>query len=193
VWCKPCAVDVEIQPLDEDTWPLLTDLFGPNGAVAGCWCTWFMQTRKERAERGNDGNRELLHGLVRAGRPLGLLAIEDRKAAGWVAVAPRPTYSRLEASPVSRVDDNGPDVWTVTCFFVRAGARRHGIGGALLVAAVDYALSRGARVVEGFPVDTAGRRVGSGELYHGTLGMFSDAGFELIERRGTRRALVRRG
>lgn len=58
---------------------------------------------------------------------------------------------------------------------------------------MSFAFDRGARVVEGFPVDTAGRRLGSGELYHGTLAMFTDAGFELVERRGTRRALVRRG
>ena len=184
---------MEIQPLTEQTWPLLTDLFGPNGAVAGCWCTWFMQTKGELARRGSDGNRALLHGLVRSGADLGLLVVEDSRAHGWVAVAPRPTYSRLEASSLTRVDDHGPDVWTVTCFFVRAGHRKSGIGGALLSAAVDHAMSRGARVVEGFPVDTEGRRMGSGELYHGTLGMFTDAGFEFVERRGKRRALVRRG
>ena len=187
------GADVEIQPLTEETWPLLTELFGPNGAVGGCWCTWFMQTNKQVTQRGNSGNRDLLHGLVRDGQPLGLLAVEDGKALGWVAVAPRPTYPRLDASPIGRVADAGPDVWSVTCFFVRAGSRKRGTGGLLLSAAVDYALSHGARVVEGFPVDTTGRKLGAGELYHGTLDMFTDAGFAVIERRGTRRALVRRG
>lgn len=32
----------------------------------------------------------------------------------------------------------------------------------------------------------------SGDLYHGTLEMFLAAGFELLDRRGTRRALVRK-
>src|SRR3712207_7596042 len=45
---------------------------------------------------------------------------------------------------------------------------------------------------EGYPVDTNGLKVGSGELYHGTLSMFLDAGFTLVERRGTRRALDRK-
>ena len=124
---------MEVRPLTEQTWPLLAELFGPNGAVAGCWCTWFMQTKKDLAARGSEGNKELLHGLVREGRPLGLLAIEDDRALGWVAVAPRPTYPRLQASRVTTVDDHGPGVWTVTCFFVKAGTRRRGHGRDLAV------------------------------------------------------------
>jgi hypothetical protein len=57
---------------------------------------------------------------------------------------------------------------------------------------VDFARERGARVVEGYPMDTEGARRSAGDLYHGTLEMFLTAGFTLVERRGTRRALVRR-
>ena len=185
--------DVEIQPLTEGTWPLLVDLFGPDGVYDGCWCTWFMQSKKEMASRGGDGNRELMHGRVRSGAPLGLLAVEDGKALGWVAVAPRPTYPRLKASVISRIDDEVPDLWTVTCFYVGEGGRRRGLGGSLLSAAFDYAVAHGARTVEGFPVDTSTREFAAHELYHGTLDMFTAAGFELVERRGKSRALVRRG
>jgi len=62
----------------------------------------------------------------------------------------------------------------------------------LLDAAVEYAKARGARAVEGYPVDTGGEKANSGDLYHGTLSLFLDAGFELVERRGKRRALVSR-
>jgi len=50
----------------------------------------------------------------------------------------------------------------------------------------------GARAVEGYPIDTADRGLQPGDLYYGTLQAFGDAGFELVERRGVRRALVRR-
>lgn len=88
--------------------------------------------------------------------------------------------------------DAGPDTWSVTCFFVHRSARGQGLARTLVDAAVDYARDRGARVVEGHPVDTEGQKRVSGDLYHGTLDMFLSAGFTLVERRGTRRALVRK-
>lgn len=60
----------------------------------------------------------------------------------------------------------------------------------LLRAAVGYAAEHGADVVEGYPVEPDGHR--AADLYHGTVRMFTDAGFELVERRGPARALVRR-
>jgi GNAT superfamily N-acetyltransferase len=138
-----------------------------------------------------EDNRAFLREKVDAKAPLGLLAIEDDEPLGWVAVAPRTTYPRLTRSKVTHSDGDS-DTWSVTCFFVHRTARRQGLAGTLLDAAVDWARSRGAVAVEGHPVDTEGERCGSDELYHGTLAMFLAAGFELVDRRGTRRALVRR-
>ena len=183
---------MDIRPLTQETWPELVELFGPNGAVAGCWCTWFMQSNAELRERGSDGNRELLHGLVREGKPLGVLALADGTAMGWAAVAPRSTYRRLGRSKVTSVADESPDLWSVTCFYVKPGTRKRGTGGALLAGAVDYAAAQGARVIEAFPVDTEGGKRGAGDLYHGTVAMFLAQGFTLVERRGTSRALVRK-
>ncbi|MFD1150327.1 hypothetical protein [Saccharothrix hoggarensis] len=61
----------------------------------------------------------------------------------------------------------------------------------LLEHAVRFAREHGARAVEGYPVERGGAKKSSGDLYHGTVGMFTDAGFEVVERRGPSRALVR--
>ena len=61
----------------------------------------------------------------------------------------------------------------------------------LLEAAVDFARERGAEVVEAYPIDTAGAKRSSAELYTGTLAMFERAGFEEVARRGGR-PIVRR-
>jgi hypothetical protein len=114
---------------------------------------------------------------------------------GWVAVAPRPVYVRLERSPIARPVDRSEglsDVWSVTCFFIQRTTRSSGLAASLLDEAVRFAFDRGARVVEGYPVDTEGQRRSSGDLYHGTLSQFVAAGFDVIERRGVRRALVRK-
>ncbi|MCP3800454.1 GNAT family N-acetyltransferase [Allokutzneria sp. A3M-2-11 16] len=156
---------------------------------------WFRQSNAGQRENAGEGNRKALKGLVHAGTPLGLLAIQEDHAVGWVAVAPRSDYSRLErsqvAKPVEREEDL-TDVWSVTCFFVHRSARRQGVTAALLEAAVEHAREGDARVVEGYPVDTEGAKRESSSLYHGTLNLFLANGFEVVQRRGTRRALVRR-
>jgi GNAT superfamily N-acetyltransferase len=180
---------VDILELTEDTWPSLETLFSANKTVGGCWCVWFMRPHAEVQAGWGAANRSFLHQQL--GNPLGLLAIDDDGPAGWVAVAPRPAYPRLATSKIT-TSDAGPDTWSVTCFFVHRRARGQGLAATLLSAAVDFAAERGASAVEGHPVDTEGTRRSSGDLYHGTLDMFRAAGFALVDRRGTRRALVRK-
>jgi GNAT superfamily N-acetyltransferase len=181
---------MEIVELTEETWPSLEKLFSANKTVGGCWCVWFMRPHAEVQAGWGAGNRSFLHDQL--GSPLGLLALDDDgEPAGWVAVAPRSAYLRLATSQIS-ASDGGPGTWSVTCFFVHRRARRHGLTHDLLTAAVDYAARRGATAVEGHPVDTEGIRRPSGDLFHGTLDTFLAAGFALVERRGTRRALVRK-
>ncbi|KAA2251268.1 GNAT family N-acetyltransferase [Solihabitans fulvus] len=164
---------------------------------------WFRQTTGEYRSGVGDSNRSEFRALAHTGAPIGLLAFDtdtdadatDAEAVGWVALAPRGDYSRLERAQVARPIDPDEDltgVWSVTCFFVHRKARGGGVAAQLLDAAVRWAADRGARTVEGYPVDTDGERRTSSDLYHGTLRMFVDAGFELVDRRGTRRALVRR-
>jgi GNAT superfamily N-acetyltransferase len=181
----------DIVELTHDTWPTLEKLFSANKTVGGCWCVWFMRPRAETDAGWGEGNKAFLRAQLDSPARLGLLAVEDGEPLGWVAVAPRPTYPRLATSKITH-SDAGPDTWSVTCFFVHRTARGRGLAVTLLDAAVDYARSHGAAAVEGHPVDTEGQRRGSGDLYHGTLAMFLSAGFDLVERRGTRRALVRR-
>lgn len=182
---------MEFVELTEDTWPKLATLFAANKTVGGCWCTWFLRPRAETDAGWGEGNRDFLHARVAAGAPLGLLAVENGEPLGWVALAPRPSYVRLGASPITR-SDGGVETWSVTCFFVHRSARRRGLAAQLLDAAVDHARERGATAVEAFPVDTEGSRRGAGDLYHGTRTMFTAAGFTVLDRRGTRRALVRK-
>jgi GNAT superfamily N-acetyltransferase len=186
---------VRVAELSPATWPALEKLFGPKGADAGCWCMFFRLPNPDFRAGAYEPNRVALRELAGSGKPVGLLAFEGDDAVGWVAVAPRAAYRRLERSTVARPADPAEDlsgVWSVTCFFVHRTARRSGVGGVLLTEAVRYAGEHGAAVVEGYPVDTQGQRKSSAELYHGTLSLFTDAGFRVVERRGVRRALVRK-
>lgn len=186
---------VEVKELTEETWPALEKLFGPKGADAGCWCMFFRLPGPDFRTGAYEPNRAALRELAASDEPVGLLAFDGDEAVGWVAVAPRPVYRRLQKSTVAKPvnpDEDLSGVWSVTCFFIHRGARRSGVSRLLLEAAVRFAADRGARVVEGYPVDTKGERKTSAELYHGTLAVFQAAGFAVVEPRGVRRALVRK-
>jgi GNAT superfamily N-acetyltransferase len=179
-------VDLRIEPVTPDRWDDLVAVFGERGEASRCWCMYFRLPRPEWAAGGREANREQLRGLVRGGREPGLLAYADGEPAGWVSVAPREEFlPHLERTRVLRPAP-GEGVWSVLCFVVRPGLRRRGIAGALLDAAVDFARDRGARAVEGHPLDDARRKVHAMEAYVGVASMFARAGFTEIDRRGSR-------
>ena len=62
--------------------------------------------------------------------------------------------------------------------------------GPFLKAAVDYARQRGAKIVEGYPIEPAGRLSGySG--YTGVASSFRKAGFVEVLRRSERQPIMR--
>jgi GNAT superfamily N-acetyltransferase len=139
--------------------------------------------------------REQTHcGDPRSDATTGLVAYVAGEPVGWCAVEPRPSYPRMLRN--NRVpwegrneDKSDGSVWAVTCFVVRKGFRRRGIGSALARAAVDFARCGGARAVEAYPMTT--KEALSGELHVGTHGMFIAAGFTEIGRPSIRRAVMR--
>jgi GNAT superfamily N-acetyltransferase len=189
---------LEIHPVTADRWKELAAFFGPSGAFAHCWCTWWRQTgaefRQGEAE-GGAGNRDLMHKIVRAGSEPGLLAYRDGAPVGWISVAPRPQYGRIIRS--RRI---GPEpeeaaneaVWSVVCFWIPRRERGKGVANALLKGAVDHARMRGAAVLEAYPVDTAGGRQPAANLFTGTLAMFQRAGFREVDRPRGSQLVMRR-
>ena len=187
---QPLPEGLEVHAVTPDRWDDLAALAGERGFTSGCWCMWWRVTSKEFDERHGAGLRRDLHRLVTTGPEPGLLAYVDGVPAGWVAVAPRDEYPRLDRSPKLRRLDDRP-VWSITCFTIDRRHRRRGVAAALLDAAVDFARRRGAEVVEAYPIDTVGGKRSSADLYTGTLAMFERAGFEEVARRGGR-PIVRR-
>ncbi|MDQ3931962.1 MAG: GNAT family N-acetyltransferase, partial [Actinomycetota bacterium] len=111
------AEPLQIRPLTPHRWGDLEALFGPRGAVAGCWCMWWRQTAREFEQYAGEANRQALRSIVEEGQVPGLLAYRDGRTVGWVSVAPRKEFGRLDRSPtLGRVDET--PVWSVACFYV---------------------------------------------------------------------------
>jgi GNAT superfamily N-acetyltransferase len=106
-------------------------------------------------------------------------------------VAPRATYRRLEASRVLAPVDDQP-VWSVPCFFVARAHRGHGQGARMLREAAKLAARRGAKVLEGYPVDTRGKRSADAFVWTGLPSTFEAAGFVEVARRSRARPIMRR-
>ena len=101
-----------------------------------------------------------------------LLAYADGVPVGWCSIAPREEFRGLERyRKLARIDDAA--VWSVTCFFVDRQYRRIGLTVDLVEAAVRHASANGARVVEGYPVESTAVSY----TYMGSPETFVRAGF----------------
>jgi ribosomal protein S18 acetylase RimI-like enzyme len=134
-------------------------------------------------------NRADLKALVDGGNQPGLIGYRGKAPVGWISLAPREEFRKLERSPVMKAVDDKP-VWSVICFVVPSEHRGQGVATALLDAAVKYAKKRGARLVEAYPVDKPGQ-VDDETLWFGAKSMYDKAGFREVARRKPHRPVVR--
>lgn len=184
------SASIEIHPLTPERWPDLEKLFGPRGAVGGCWCMYWRLKSSEYEQLKGSGNRALFKDLVGQGEPPGLLVYLDGEPAGWCALGPRPDFSRLGRSRILAPVDDRP-VWSIVCFFIHRQHRQSGLSEKLLAAAVEYARARGAEVLEGYPVEPKQEKMPSVFAYTGLANTFRKLGFSEVQRRSETRPIMR--
>lgn len=182
---------LRVLPATPERWDDLAKLFGPKGACAGCWCMWWRRSAAEWTRGKGDGNRRALRRLVDSGEPPGLIAYDGDEPMGWIAVAPREAYPRLAASRSLKPVDDAP-VWSVTCFFVTRDRRGRGVSTVLLRAAAEHARSRGARMLEGYPVVSRSGKMPDAFAWTGLPGSFERAGFREVARPSASRRIMRK-
>lgn len=183
---------VNIVDATADRWDCLADLIGDRGDPSRCWCQYNRgQGRYEHD--GRDRNRAAMHDqIVDAIIPQGVLALDQKRAIGWCALAPRKDYPRLKHMQAAKLTQDEEGLWSVTCFVVRMGFRRQGVATELLQGAIELARRHDARIVEAYPVDSSARPVGSSAvLFQGPLSMYLQAGFAEVARTSATRAIVR--
>jgi len=173
---------VSVVPVTSDNWKDFTRLFESKGAPHYCWCTPY---RMHDARHLDDAEKKRrMKSLVGREVPIGVLAFEGDEPIGWCSIAPRETYVRLEKSrTMPRVTPPTTSTWSVLCFFVPRSRRKQGVTRALLDGAVAYARKHGAKVVEGYPFDTAG----ISSTHRGHSRVFEATGFHQDGRRWARK------
>ncbi|HEV2249540.1 MAG TPA: GNAT family N-acetyltransferase [Candidatus Limnocylindria bacterium] len=153
-----------------------------SGSGSSCWDIFPRLTGVEQRAAGLDGpgarRRAKLTALAKRRHAPGLLAYRGREAVGWISVGPRSTYHRTASSKATPAVDELP-VWVIPCMAVRREARGTGVATALIRAAVDHALERGAPAVEAYP-RADGKRVHDEWAFYGTEALFEKAGFTKV-------------
>jgi len=191
---------MRIVPANEASCEDLQAIFGTRGTGAWCQCQRYKLAPREAfskfpvEERAFRLRRQTDCGNPGSDTTSGLVAYLDGEPAGWCAVEPRSAYEGLvrtfkvpwEGRDEDRADDS---VWAVTCLFTRAGFRKRGVSRALTQAAVGFARERGARALEGYPINT--KDVIAEELHVGTQGVFAAAGLTEVSRPTPRRLVMR--
>ena len=183
---KQAVSKLQFHPVTPERLADLARFSEQQGKFRYCSCMRWRMRSTEFQRSTKEGRVAALDGLVGQGAPVGILAYSDGEPVGWCSIAPRQTYRALERyRALPRLDD--APVWSVVCFFVDRHTRRQGITLGLLRAAVDYARSHGAKVIEGYPVEPGPRLY----AYMGSPSTFRRAGFRDVTPAGQARPVMR--
>jgi len=122
--------------------------------------------------------------------PQGLIASLHSEPVGWIALAPREDYMKLENSRVFKRIDDKP-VWSITCFFIKKGFRHMGLSQQLIKGAIDFAKKKKIKTLEAYPAIPYAEKVPHPFLWVGVLSSFIKNGFKIIRQNSKSRAMVR--
>ncbi len=161
-----------------ENWSDFEGLFECRGGPKACWCMVWRATPEEAKKTDGSTRKAAMKARVKAGTTVGLLGYLDKEPVAWCSVAPRSSYRPLVAKGGK---DEG--IWSIACFFVVRRMRGEGISRRILAAAVELARSRGASIVEAYPVDPSSPSY----RFMGFVPMFEAAGFREVGRAGSRR------
>ena len=187
----PDDARIAVVPATPDRWPDFEALMGRRGGAGGCWCMLWRLTRHDYEAGKGECNRSAMKALFESGAVPGLIAYEGDEPVGWCSVAPRSELPRLKTARVLKAIDDQP-VWSVTCFLIKPSHRRRGISVVLLRAAQALVRERGARILEGYPIEPTTSAYPVVYAWTGFADAFRKAGYEEKARRSQTRPIMRR-
>ncbi len=183
------AHELVFKPVTESEWADMQELFA-HCPFRGCWCMYWRMKRKEFDQHYGETNRLAMERLIHSGQVPGILAYHDGRPIGWCSVAPREEFSALQRSrTLKRVDDT--PVWSIVCFLLARDFRGQGLTRALIQGAMRYAQSRGAHIVEAYPMLPEESKRPKQSSYMGMASTFLDLGFVQVARASKMRLIVR--
>ncbi len=160
--------------------------FADNPGWAKCYCHYYeVPVALPWSDFDGAANRLAMDARITSGEMEGYLAFAGDEVVGWMNAQP---YSKLRhacarmriAAPPLPVAPH--DAAAIVCFVIPPKRRRQGIARALLAAGLIDLAARGLALVDAFPWNTAPDVTTATDHYHGTMSMFTAAGFAPLVR-----------
>jgi GNAT superfamily N-acetyltransferase len=187
---KKPTMNLKFDPLVSTNWEQFETLMGEKGGCGNCWCMFFRLPYKTFQEHKPAGNKRMMKQLVKNGLPQGLIASMGNEPVGWIAMAPREDYIKIENSRVFKRIDDKP-VWSITCFFIKKEFRHRGLSQQLIKGAIDFAKKKKIKTLEAYPTLPYNKNVPHPFLWVGVLSSFIKNGFKIVKQNSKSRAMVR--
>ena len=184
------AISFEFHHVTPGRWQDFESLFGEKGACGGCWCMWWRLSSSEFTKQKGDKNREAIKKIIHSGQVPGILAYHKERAVAWCSFGPREHFPRLENSRILRRID-AQNVWSIVCFFIAKDYRKKGLSEKLLRAVIQHASQKGAKIIEGYPVEPKKAKTADVFVYTGLASTFRKVGFKEVARRSETRPIMR--
>lgn len=182
---------LRFEPLTKSNWNKFIELFGKNGAGAGCWCMYFRQSKSDHEEGKSEcTNQNRMKHLVWNQKPTGIIGFYEEIPVAWCALSPREDFIRLQRSRVHKPIDN-KKVWSIPCTFVAKDFRKSGVSVELLKGAIQYAKTNGIEILEAYPTVPTQEKLPDSFAWIGLYKSFERAGFEIVDHKSKHRPMVR--
>lgn len=178
--------ELQFHPVTPERLADLERFSAEHGKFRYCSCMRWRMTSSQFRNSTKEKRIEALDAMASSGEAVGVLAYDEDGPIGWCSIAPRSSYAALERYRALPPIDDKP-VWSVVCLFVNSQYRRRGLTLNLLEAAIEYAASEGAVIVEGYPVDPTAPTY----TYMGSPNTFLRAGFTDVTPPGQKRSVMR--
>jgi predicted GNAT family acetyltransferase len=172
------------RPVTRSTRAEFEAFFSSPGAPKWCWCMVWRRSSAEAKQNDPVGRKRQMMKRIEAGAPVGLIAHEKGEPVGWVSIAPRDTYRNL-GGPEAK---EGDVIWSIACFYVPRKLHGEGLVRDLIAGAVKHAKTRGATIIEAYPVPPDAQSY----RFMGFIPVFEEAGFKDMGMAGVRRHVMRK-
>ena len=180
--------------LTSDDWPHIKKLFGAKGACGGCWCMYWRVQKGDKPwdQVKGEPNRKAFKKLVESGKARGVLAFEGDQPVGWCSFGKRVDFPRLDRVKAYQHEDT-KGVWSINCFYIKAGYRGKGLGMLMAKKAVAAIKKRRGKIIEAYPATLTkdGKRLPDAFVCTGPEVIFERLGFKEIQRLARTRPLYR--
>ena len=167
--------DMSYLPLNVSNWGDFETVMGKNGAFCGCWCAYDRMRRSIFSKTDSETHKSVTREYVNSGKPVGIIAYQNRNPIGWCSVGPVDEFPGIVYSREFK-PENPEGKWCITCLFIRKGWRQRGIASYLITSALDVAHKAGAKSVEAYPVE-GGKSRGDPFIYRGIVSTYLKLGF----------------